>query len=210
MHVIIMIIQWTLGYSLMLSLVASFVVACLSRLPFSTITPGEFGVLDEAYSCNSTAASGDELQRQKGSIHNEFPFMIITVLICLFGNLVSHYHAIGNWSYVALQDRKGERSSGLGEVRLISYPEVFLLMAHMPKIILKASVVYACLILVTSITDFKFTWFWGEYIFIFFEIALFGVGEILNIGGSLSCCNSPHPTPREQPTSRTKCITSRN
>lgn len=102
--------------------------------------------------------------------------MILTALCCLFSNGVAYYHSIGNFSYVMMQDREGK---GTGkELRLITYPEVFVVCRHIPPLALKACFAYACLVLVTSFTNFKFTWFWGEYIFVFFEIAIFGMGEL--------------------------------
>ena len=93
-HIVLMILQWAIGYSMMLSLFSVFVIGGFSRVNYAKITSKDFGlgVISSADMQSLTQDANNNTQaleliegtivRVEGPVHIEGAFWILITICC--------------------------------------------------------------------------------------------------------------------------------
>ncbi|GMH76993.1 hypothetical protein TL16_g07258 [Triparma laevis f. inornata] len=181
-------------------MVSAVVVTVVSMLPFSRVSEKEFGVR-EVYqgkkkfnlhppplllliNSNVTPSPHDpnlsdllSLQRKSGQIHNEWTICVLVSLALLFSDGIAYYHGLTNFSYMMVREKIGE---GWSEPRCLGYDECGRIMGHLPfKINFVRDGVSLVFVFVAVFTEFCWTWWWGEWFFVFCSVIGHGLADIM-------------------------------
>ncbi|GMH96709.1 hypothetical protein TrST_g5299 [Triparma strigata] len=148
----------------------------VSRLPYSKVTEAEFGVDTLPQACyNSTFAV---TSRKSGEVHNEWALCVLCALMLSFGSGVAYYHGVTNYSYMMVRER-GRGENGFGEPRAMTYEECKGLMGHLPfKVNLARDVAGVCFVLTSALTDFSWSWWWGEWVYMLLMVIFHGLTDL--------------------------------